>query len=1116
MKKIILLFIVFLFVSYSYAQTEKVTDVWVVFKTHFDLGFTDMPENVFARYRGEMMDKALRVIEKNAEQPAEKRFAWTVAGWPLKAQILGPLQNPERKTRIEKAIKEGSLVVHGLPFTMHTESMDYEDLVRGLGYSSSISRFYGLPLPISAKMTDVPGHSWVLPTLLNTAGIKFLQLGCNPASQYPRFPELFWWEGADGSKILCQYTALYGSDIKPNRNWPCKNYLAMVMTGDNHGPPTEQDIDKLLAYAGKEMPGIRVHFGTLDDFAKAVFAENPQLPTVKGDTPDTWIHGLMSNPQETKIARNIRPLEPALDALNTQLKAWGVKTPDLSAKLAKTYEQSLLYGEHTWGMNAEFGPRYSYGDDWKKWVTEAKAEHVPADGDYSKLRNGSAQNPQEGSKTKWLKSYDAHRQYIYNASEIVTGELTNRLNLLAKSVCVSGKRFVVYNSLPWKRSGMVELPGENGRKVFVKDIPANGYATISEKDLKDKPISFDEKTELNTPYFTAIFDLKKGGIVSLKEKKTNRELVDKSSVYAMGQFLHERFSSNEVDKWFNSYSRIKDGWGLNDLGKPGMPAADKVPYCAYTPKDWKISVVHSQVADIATLTTTETGGFAGQYTLVFTFPRNEPFVDVEWKVENKTPEKHPEGGWLCFPFAVEKPTFTVGRLGGPINPATDIIPGTNRNLMAVTTGVALTQADNSGLVLSPMDSPLLSLGEPGLWKFSMDFVPITPAVFVNLYNNMWNTNFPLWQEGSWTERVRIWSKPKNEQTVANLTKKSWEARLPLLVGEAEGEAGKLKAKNQGLSISREGVLVTAFGANPDGNGTVLRLWEQAGISGDCTVELPEGANYTEAIPVNLRGEKTGKAIIIRRGKFNFNLSAYSPASFILGTVSLETKSVITPIGARFIDALKKGGKITIVTMGTSLTGGTWRWPDVMMNDWFNKEFPRQVACFNEGVGASASSVGPGNNPALSGIGKLPAVIAHKPDVVFIEFATNDAYLPYKISPDESKNNLNFIIDKILEANPKTEIILQTMNSVMDKPGSGPHASDRPNLAQYVQGYRDVAKARNLLLVDHYPNWVKLMKEDPARFDQLVPDRIHPQLPGYQEILLPELKKALANEPTNSK
>jgi len=68
-------------------------------------------------------------------------------------------------------------------------------------------------------------------------------------------------------------------------------------------------------------------------------------------------------------------------------------------------------------------------------------------------------------------------------------------------------------------------------------------------------------------------------------------LVDKSSTYVIGQFLHERFSTNEVDNWFNAYSRIKDGWGLNDLGKPGMINVDKAPYLTFTPSNWKINVI---------------------------------------------------------------------------------------------------------------------------------------------------------------------------------------------------------------------------------------------------------------------------------------------------------------------------------------------------------------------------------------------------------------------------------------------------------------------------------------------------------------------------------------------
>ena len=146
---------------------------------------------------------------------------------------------------------------------------------------------------------------------------------------------------------------------------------------------------------------------------------------------------------------------------------------------------------------------------------------------------------------------------------------------------------------------------------------------------------------------------------------------------------------------------------------------------------------------------------------------------------------------------------------------------------------------------------------------------------------MWNTNFPLWQDGSWTEKVRLWPIGKGAQTVVNLTKNGWETRVPLLTGIAHGKAGKLTVSKTGISVSRTGVLITAFGENPDGNGTVLRFWEHAGISGKCEVILPEGMKFNSAQPVDLRGRTIGKPIFTKGRKFSFDLGAYAPASFIL-------------------------------------------------------------------------------------------------------------------------------------------------------------------------------------------------------------------------------------------
>ena len=544
-------------------------------------------------------------------------------------------------------------------------------------------------------------------------------------------PPLFWWEGPDGSRVLCNYTASYGSGLGPPAGWPAKNYLAMIMEGDNHGPPTPKEIDDLLLQAERGLKGVRVHFGTLDDFVHAIEAEKPDLPVVRGDGTDTWIHGIMSMPQETKIARNVRPLEPALDALDTHLRAWGLAPGPLAQPLAAAYENSYLYAEHTWGMNSAYGPCYLFGDAWKKWMAEAAAEKPPADGNYANVPNGS--------KKKWLKSYDDKREYIRKTERIVNRELQSRVDLLAKSVKADGRRVVVYNPLPWKRSGMVsvamghgnaggvvglgsgdiEAGDWNGKEYsfFATGVPACGYKTFrfvsAPEVIFRSPKTALSGVTLDTDVYKAVFDLRRGGIASLIEKSTGRELVDQSSPYVLGQFFHERFNEKQATRFYEQYRRYPAGWMLDSVGKPGMPDDAHSPYLATTPGDWKLAVKPTAFADVVTLTAGDTKGLAKSYVLTFTFPRNSDYVDVEWHVVDKTADKLPEGGWLCFPLAAQKPRFTVGRPGAPIDPTKDILPGANRHLMAVATGVAITGPDKAGAAVCPLDSPLVSLDNAG-------------------------------------------------------------------------------------------------------------------------------------------------------------------------------------------------------------------------------------------------------------------------------------------------------------------------------------------------------------------------------------------------------------------
>ena len=120
-------------------SVSGVQEIVIVFKTHFDIGYTDLARNVVQKYRTTMIDKALEVADRNRSLPREQQFVWTIPGWPMK-QILAdwPGQTPDRKRRILQGFQDGRFVVHALPFTTHTELLEPEDLVRGLGYASGV------------------------------------------------------------------------------------------------------------------------------------------------------------------------------------------------------------------------------------------------------------------------------------------------------------------------------------------------------------------------------------------------------------------------------------------------------------------------------------------------------------------------------------------------------------------------------------------------------------------------------------------------------------------------------------------------------------------------------------------------------------------------------------------------------------------------------------------------------------------------------------------------------------------------------------------------------------------------------------------------------------------
>ena len=197
--------------------------------------------------------------------------------------------------------------------------------------------------------------------------------------------------------------------------------------------------------------------------------------------------------------------------------------------------------------------------------------------------------------------------------------------------------------------------------------------------------------------------------------------------------------------------------------------------------------------------------------------------------------------------------------------------------------------------------------------------------------------------------------------------------------------------------------------------------------------------------------------------------------------------------SQLVANLETGKHQTVIAYGTSLTsGGAWV---EQLEQALNGDYPGTVKIINSGAGGMSS---------VWGVAKLDShVIAKDPDTVFIEFAVNDAYLPYKISVEQAQSNLENMIDRILNSNRDCEIILM----VMTPPISG-FLKTRPKIEDYYQMYRNIAKARGLLLIDHYWNWEKILYEDPALYKKYVPDGLHPTSYGDGMVVTPQIIQSL--------
>lgn len=365
--------------------------VLIVFKTHLDIGFTDFSKNVIRKYKEVFIPNAIKTADTLRADNSTASFKWTTGSW-LIYEYLRTADEAEREEFI-RAVENGDICWHGLPFTTHTELMSRKLFEYGLSLSERLDKKFKKKT-VAAKMTDVPGHTKAMIPLLKKAGIEFLHIGVNPASAVPDVPEIFRWQCDSGESINVIYNGEYGNFTKLGDTGVA---LYFAHTNDNLGGQTPEEVEETFASLRRLVPGAELVAADLNDAALVLREIEDTLPVITDEIGDTWIHGVETDPKKVAEFK-------ALERVFAEL-------PDGDDK-EKLGAGLLIIPEHTWGLDEK--------------------THLHDDVHYS--RKEFAAHRDEAPFKKMERSWLEQREFMYDAVNSLSGETKKKCELALASV----------------------------------------------------------------------------------------------------------------------------------------------------------------------------------------------------------------------------------------------------------------------------------------------------------------------------------------------------------------------------------------------------------------------------------------------------------------------------------------------------------------------------------------------------------------------------------------------------------------------------------------------------------------------------------------------------------
>lgn len=716
----------------------EIKKVILVFKTHFDIGFTDLSSNVIRQYSTKMLLDVLNTVQAT-EHMGKLKYVWTMPAWPLKTVLENC--NEEEKKKMEHFINVGQIAWHALPFTSHTDFCGEEEYLESLRYGKELSEKYKKTYPIAAKMTDVPGHGRMLPEVLGASGIQFLHLGCNAFATPPDVPTLFFWEAPSGRRVLTMYCkGGYGSSLEAPKDWKFPVWMALIHTHDNCGPHSADFIRKLEKEAKTLYPNAEIVCGTMDDFARELYkCELNDIPVVKEDLSDTWIHGIGAYPKEVGQVRAARYKAEAIQKFRAQADL--PQNDRVEKALSDYYENMHLFGEHTWGADVK---------------TFLGADRVYRKEDFLKAKEQENYRFME-------KSWEEQRERASKIEEMLT--------ICEEDLLPMENEIWFYNPSAMEFSGWVSIPkgmqaiGQEGQEGIVTEIFGDRACYVQQipplSTVKAVPIKINETKLLlerrgelslvqNHRYLLE-FDETTGKITRLYDKENEKTLLKEWNGEGIFQYHYNRHGIQKMMDFLRNYGYRFLPWGVQDYGRENYPECEDE---SFTPEFVGLELDKSTITFLyKNEKSAKLYGDAKKIQISITLPPkgDDIFVEICLKEKQETP--YLESGSISMPLdGVDH--YWINKNGSVLNPVKDIRKAANHVYYPVEDFVA-TEKENCGIMILTKDAPLLSIGEDGCYQYRKEWKENAPVICFNLFNNMWGTNFPQWIGGDLSFRFVI-------------------------------------------------------------------------------------------------------------------------------------------------------------------------------------------------------------------------------------------------------------------------------------------------------------------------------------------------------------------------